>query len=132
MLTQLVLESPPGMTFQQVRAISNPMLISLWLMHDSSQSHLVLEWLDKVRDGYIAQLEAIQKAQQDAAKNVDMAAAERLAQESKAAAEGFHPTTTTVSTSTLGHDWNGPYRIGVDCKRCKVKATGFEPGCVKV
>lgn len=129
MLTQLVLESPPGMTFQQVRAISNPMLISLWLMHDSSQSHLVLEWLDKVREGYIAQLEALRKAQEATAATVDMALAERLAQESKAAAEGLHSEKTP---SILGHDWNGPYRIGAECTRCKVKATGFEPGCIKV
>lgn len=133
MLTQLVLEAPPGMTFQQVRAISNPMLINLWLMHDSSQSHVVLEWLTKLRDDYIAQLELLQKAHQEALSKVDMAQAERLAAQSKAAAEGLDTKPAVVHNEQLvGHDWAGPYRIGVECKRCKVKATGFEPSCIKV
>ena len=166
----LQLTAPYGMVFQQVQSMVNPAQIDLYLIHDSSDIPSVIAWLDKTKETYIAQqeqqrlaLEAAQQPQHGQSVSVgipgNMALAERLALESKAANEKLfggpdapppqpaprppvhneRPMPAPAVQPPLPvrmkqvpkavHDWGGPYKLGNTCRKCGEKATGFEPAC---
>lgn len=158
MRTALQLTAPYGMVFQQVQSITNPAQIDLYLVHDSSDTAVVVAWLDKTKERYLAQQEQHRVAMQQAAQQSpatpvtgagiagNIALAERLAIESREANEKLfggpdappaapaprppvHNEPAPAVVATAVHDWGGLYKLGLRCKKCGVEATGFEPAC---
>lgn len=118
----LVIKPPYGTTIRTLHNSSD-----LWLMYDSSQDGVLIEWLrdmvyeteEKIR------VEARQKADTELAQaNMVPPLPPVQVNVAQAAIEAVKALPTPGQ-----HDWGGPYKLGQFCTKCGVKADGLEKTC---
>ncbi len=114
----VVIKPPYGTT---IRSLHNS--TDLWLMYDSSQEEIIVEFLRDLSWGHEEKLRQEAAAAANAPPVIQVNVAQATLQAVKAM-----PTVSSIPTPGQ-HDWGGPYKLGSTCSKCGVKADGLEKTC---